>query len=402
MIKVRWPMLLLALAVALFGVAPMVEAQTTGTIKGRLVNKSAQGDPVGGQTVSLLALSDGAEKDKRTATAGADGSFAFTDLPTTGQQYVLAADYQGVTYYSEEIDLSQGQTSREVELAVFNTTDKADAISVTRSHVIVDVDSAKKALVVLEALIVSNAGDRTYVGSEKMGQGVAPTLRLNLPQGAVNVEFGEGLSEAQSVVMNGVVIDTAPVLPGPRQIVLSYLLPYEGGNASFARGLAYPIERVIVLVRDVGAEVSAEGLPNRETREFSGARYVQLSADRLPAGQQLGVQLKNIPATVAPVGAAGEAGSVTGQGAVWVAAGLAGLALVLGVAYTVLRRRRMPSVRAAAAATAPAAEWDRLVQAIANLDDEYDAGRVPEEEYRRRRAEKKAQLLELSRRQGKA
>ncbi len=401
MIRARWAVLALALAVALFAMVPGAGAQATGTIRGRLANKSAQGESVAGQTVNLLAFNEGAEKDKRTATTAADGTFTFADLPTTGQQYVLAADYLGVTYYSEEIDLSQGEASREVELAVYSTTDKADALSITRSHLIVDVEAEQKALVVLEALIVSNAGDRTYVGGEKMGQGVAPTLRLKLPKGAVGVQFSEGLSEERSVVMNDMVVDTAPVLPGPRQIVLSYFVPYEGASASLARGMDYPIERAIVLVRDIGAEVSAEGLPNKDTREFSGARYVQLSGDNLKAGQTLSIQLDNIPATIAPQGAA-SAGSVAGQGAVWAAAGLAGLALALGVAYPLLRRRRGASARVASVAASASSDWDRLVQAIAALDDEYDAGRVPEEEYRRRRAEKKAQLLELSRRLGKA
>ena len=400
MINRRWLMLSLALAAALFfAVTPAALAQATGTIKGKVTNETAQGDTVVGQTVELLAFADGAQKDKRTATVAEDGTFSFDGLATAGLKYLLTITYQGVTYHSDEVDLSTGEPTREVNLVVYDATPKADQISIGRSHMILDFDPETKSVLVLEAMIVNNSGDRAYVGEEELSDGLRKTLRLQLPKGAQNVRFSEGLSEQRSVYSEGAVVDTTPVPPGARQLVLTYSLPYKAGSAALTRSLDYPIERVIILVRDVGAKVTSEGLAATEMREVGGSRYVQLSANNLAPGRPISVRLEGIPAAVPEAG--GTAGG--GQGpTVWAAGGLAGLGLALGIAYPVLRRRRSAAAETTAAPTEVSAEWDRLVQSIAALDDEFEAGRVPEADYRRQRAEQKARLLELSRRVGKA
>ncbi|MHB9092150.1 MAG: hypothetical protein ACYC7H_12105, partial [Chloroflexota bacterium] len=346
------------------------------------------------------------QHDKRTATAGVDGSVTFADLATSGQTYVLATMYQGVTYYSEEIDLSQGGTPKNVELPVYATTTDGGNIAATRSHLIVDFDQSTKSLIVLEALVLNNKGDRTYIGGEKKtAEGVPQTLSMRLPDGASNVEFGDGLNAAQASFANGVVADTSPVPPGAKQIVLTYNLPYNAGKAAFSRSLEFSVDRVIVLVRDVGAQVTVDGLPTKDSRDLSGTKYVQISGDNVAANQKIAVNLTNIPdniPTPLPAASAGQAApsSVPSQPP-WAAVALVGLGLAAGVSYPLIRRRR-GSRRVVTAGGSVDTEWDRLLAEVAELDDEHDAGALSDDAYQRQRAAKKTQLTDLSRRLEKA
>lgn len=396
--KLLWLATALSLVLVLLAGAGPANAQATGVVKGRIVNKTAGGGPVGGQAIDLLAFADDGQREKRTATTGADGAFSFEGLATAGQKYILAVKYEGVTYHSEEIDLSKGQATREVEMAVYGTTTSASAISVSRSHMIVDYDTDKKNFVIIEIIIIANKGDRAYVGGDKKtADGKPETLRFSLPERAAQVTFNEGLNELQSAVVDGMVIDTQPVPPGQRQIVLSYVVPYQGSEGSLTRKFEYPAERVNVLVRETSAQVAAEGLPAKDVREMGTSRYVTLTGENLAAGQAIKVTFANIPASLPNPSTAGKppAAAQTGDQNQLAAlgVGLLGVGVVLGVAYPVLRRRR----GAVAKPEAGGDEWDDLIDAIAALDDDFDAGKVGEAEYHRRRARLKARLQQAGR-----
>ena len=85
----------LALAVAL---NVHLAAQTGITLTGRLVN-SLSGDPISGATVQIDEL-------RRTTTSGADGTFAFQDVPA------------GTYHVSVH---SQGYSARRIEIMVSTT-----------------------------------------------------------------------------------------------------------------------------------------------------------------------------------------------------------------------------------------------------------------------------------------
>ncbi|MHB9091351.1 MAG: hypothetical protein ACYC7H_08015, partial [Chloroflexota bacterium] len=69
--KFGWATMALGLLMVLALAATGVSAQAaTGTIKGKLINKSATGESVGSLSVDLLAFTSTGQHDKRTATAG--------------------------------------------------------------------------------------------------------------------------------------------------------------------------------------------------------------------------------------------------------------------------------------------------------------------------------------------
>ncbi|MHB1132527.1 MAG: hypothetical protein ACYC4L_09095, partial [Chloroflexota bacterium] len=392
-----WLLLILTLVLALPWPAA---AADPGTVQGKVVNKSAGGDPLpAGLTIELFGFYEGAPDEPLTATAAADGSFTFTGLPADGQSFVALATFMEVTYGSAEITLTKDKPSVQVELPVYNTTSDGAGVGISRNHVIVDFDAESKFLVVMDVFTVANKTDRTYIGGEKKNAaGQAETLRLRLPDGATHVQLMDGIDESQAGVVDGVLVDTMPVAPVGRQIIISYFLPYEPPNGTLRRALDYPVENVSLLVRDVGAQVEGDGLAKQEPRDMGGRRYVQLSADNVPAGRALEVRFSNIPAQIAPAAPSGTTARPAGIPADRLGlaiAGVGGLLLVLGLGYPALRRRRQS--QAAAPVADGVAGWDELVAEIAALDDEFEAGRLDEANYRRQRAEKKGRLQRLSR-----
>ncbi|MHB1415992.1 MAG: hypothetical protein ACYC1C_12155 [Chloroflexota bacterium] len=400
MIGARWALLSLALSIALFVAVPGVSAQATGKVEGTVVNKSAQGGPVSGQTVHLYAYDGNSQKEVGTTTVGTDGKFSFGDLPVDGSQYGLAVQFEGVTYISDAISLSESNPTAQADLTVYSSTTDASALSLSQNHIIVDVDPANKMLMVMEVFVLDNVGDRTYVGSgQATADGKTPTVQLGLVEGASHVSFGDGLSDQLASFTDGKVVDTEAVPPGTKQMIVYYFVPYEQSAATLRQTQSYPVGTLSVVVRDIGAQITAEGLSLQSPIESQGNRYVHYSGTNLAAGTAVSASIAEIPASL-PVSTS--AGGAISQQTPMIAGGLAALGLALGlVAFPLARRRRSGTVPAPRPPRRASTEWEKLVQEAADLDDDFEAGKVAEEEYRRRRAECKKRLLELSSRTGR-
>ena len=78
---------------------------------------------------------------------------------------------------------------------------------------------------------------------------------------------------------------------------------------------------------------------------------------------------------------------MTGDNTTELLIGAAAAFLVIGLAAVVIRRWRLDAGQ----------EWhqDDLLQALADLDDEYEAGEIDERTYRRERAELKQELAAI-------
>ncbi|MFQ6001975.1 MAG: hypothetical protein ACE5LG_09975, partial [Anaerolineae bacterium] len=234
-----------------------------------------------------------------------------------------------------------------------------------------------------EYYLFTNTGDRVYIGREE-----GTTLRFPLPPGADNIQFASQRVQTSALPWEEGVASTLPVAPGESEVSLTYSLPLEGPDYSFVRGLAYSTESFILLIEDVGAEVQSGQL----TREESSQGHILLAGEALVGGE-VRVEITNIPQEIArPAPSSSPSLGLEGVSPWLILAPAAlGLALISGFGLTRGRATRLP--------TGPdlALEDERasLLKTIAELDDAYANGAIPEEEYRAQRAEKKARLLEI-------
>lgn len=348
-----------------------------GVIDGTVVNLTGGQRPVAGHPVTLTAYVNGTQVEGFQTTTDAAGRFAFTVPAAPDRTYVVNVKYRGGDYDSDPIAFRDGGTRRQVTLRVYEPTTDPAVLRVSVHHII--VDTAPGAVQVAELLVVTNATDRTFIGTTQRPDGKRETLRLSLPPGATRVQYLEGLMDCCAFVADGVLVDTMDVKPGMRQIAYSYLVPAAGRSARILRILEYPTDRVEVF-GSAAARFQVEPLAPQPAVQTDQGAYVRFSGANLAAGDRIAVAVGGLPASAA----------TPRRVALAVFVGI----LAGALAYP-LARRRAPEPRPEGAGLALSRE--ELLTLVADLDDRYEAGEVSAEEYRRRRA---FLLEELARRGG--
>lgn len=294
----------LALGAMLVAAQPSAGADAAGTIVGHITAGTAGGPAIGALEVRLHTFAGGTD-ETAPATVGrtdASGAFTFERLATDAQTaYVVTTEYQDVEYASDVIAFTGGQTTRTVELAVYETTDVASAIRVRQQHLIVTPDAANGVLRVVEIAVVENGGDRTFVGGATGA--AAGTIRLQLPADAYDVDFAGAFATNASLVDGGVAYD-GPVVPGQTQLVVGYVIDYAGAAYSFQKVLPLPTDAFDVLVDDVGLSARSAQLSEPVKVTAGDKPFLRLTGKDLRAGSVVVVQLSGAagaPAAAAPL-----------------------------------------------------------------------------------------------------
>lgn len=407
-----------------------------GSIKGTVTNNTKGGGSVAGLDVNLYVYQGQTQSGKQAIKAGQDGKFSF-DGVDTGQEftYLVHTQYQGADYASDPITFPSGSTDQTVDLEVFDATTSDESIKTSARHYL--LEPQPDGLYVSEIAIISNSGDKTYVGSKDVHQGVKETLRFTLPQGAQNVEYGGGMMGTRVFQDNGDLVDTWPLYPGDSQRIFRYEIPVSNDAAAFISKLAVDTGKVNALIPDVGVGITVSNLPNKSNQDIQGEKYLLFSGDNVAAGTQLEFKLDHMSkAPAAPVqpapGQATAGQAAPGQTApgwqamlpLFAGSGIIAVVAIASVVVMLVRRRRGGAKRASGAdgdeeseAGGPPdgrdlseaemeadeeildAQKRELVAAIARLDDDFEAQRIGAEEYGRLRAEKKRRLVEVVDRQ---
>jgi hypothetical protein len=267
-------------------------------------------------------------------------------------------------------------------MTVYETTADDSAIRIERLHVVFDF--AADRVQVLEFYILSNDGDRAYVGTMEGG-----TLRLSVPANALSFQPG-GDAQRYLTLADGIA-DTAPIPPGQSttQSMLVYEMAYDDG-LELSRPMPYPVTYVNIFVpADAGVEVSGNRIQPGEAFQAQDTTLTTYLADNLAAGDRLELRLSGKP-TVSAVATAASPHRSTGpnetQGIV------VGFTALLGASVlSFLYWQGRLDLRSRSSADDAAA----LLQAIADLDDNYEARRVKKTHYRTQRARLKEKLVEL-------
>lgn len=387
----RWAAALLALALWALSALP-ARADGPNAIAGRVVNRTPGGGSVAGLEVALMAFgATGAPQEGRTARTDAQGAFRFEGL-SDAAAYAVAVRYGGAEYAQQDIRLGPGETTKEVDISVYEPTEDGQSLRAELAHTVIEIDPESRALLMLEYTVLANSGDKTYVGTALQEKGTAPapgekrqTLRFSLPAGATQFRVNEGLPAEALVERAGGFADTRPFPPGKREVIYSYALSYQAASYAFSRLLDYPTDRLNFLVADFGGEVQSGQLTPPRAAEMAGRRYWQLTGQGLSAGTALEVAFAGLPQPQG--GARSPAGNFQ-----LVGLGLLAAVLALALAYPWLRRRG--ALAPAAGPSAPEGEKEALVGALAELDERHEAGEIAEEEYQKQRRALKERLRE--------
>jgi hypothetical protein len=352
-------------------------------VVGQVTNGTPGGAVPSGLPITLHVSSGTEEMRTYTTSLAADGSFRFDGLALDGEETLIARlVYRDVIYVSDPVTFEPGQQEPALPVTIYETTEAPTFIRVTQLHVFVTRDG--DCLQMGEYYLVSNTGDRTYVGVEDAETGQRATLTFTLPEGAEGLLFdGPGLGERFLEREEGF-SDTEPVLPGTAtvEVFFGYRLPYREG-LHVERVFGTPVDSVVLVLSGEGMALEGAGLTLEGSLDTQMGPALSYIAGPLAAGEPLTFTL-----VAEPVGEqeSGGAEEQRDSGARETAIGLATLAVAVVAVYLLWLPPAPVSLPARARP---------LVEAIAALDVDFEMGRVREKTYRQKRQTLKQRLCVL-------
>jgi len=360
-----------------------------GVVSGQVINGTGGAAIPEGLEVSLRAFDmNAAFIDTITTTLAADGSFRFEGIdPTVPVQLEPMVIYQDVPYFGDldsAIVLAAEQAEANVNIVVYETTADASAIRIERLHMVFDFAPGQTQ--VAELYILSNVSDRTYIGTLEEG-----TLRLTVPANALDFQPG-GDPNRYRTLADGIA-DTAPIRPGQStaESILVYNLAYED-ELELSRPMPYNVSKLTIFIpADAGLEVSGDRIRPGELFQAQGTALETYLADDLSAGDSLTLRLSGEPQVSSP---AAVPSPHTRPGPNETQSIVIGVIAIVGAAALSYLYWQGHLTRLGPPALG---HQSTLLQAIADLDDDFEAGRVRDGAYRARRKKMKEELIQLIR-----
>ena len=413
----------LALLLALAPVA--VRAAGTGVITGQVVGKNGATSIAGTPVTLEISTADGGALDEHTTKAGDDGSFRFDNIPMPeGAVYLLKVVYDGGSYF-QEVQFDSGATTASVPaITVYPATRDAGVITFQRFNTIISTVDQNGAQII-ETGSYHNGAQQAYIGPGASNGQDATTLRFGLPQDAAALQPAQGLNRDTLVQIDEpplfgfAMLDAIP--PGDQQFAYIYRLAAPGNTIAFDRVFPYQTD-IYTLYLPAGAQLQAGGTgpafaDGGETTLPNGGRYHIYTLSNLAPNTQVSARFINV--------SGGDSSNLIGGiSPLWLLPIIVALVVGIGLVAVYGRRRlaapavpagkptrrprgattvrTVPAGAAVPRATAPApvaeaedlaARRERLINDLADLDDRYESGALPEAEYRRERAARKDELL---------
>lgn len=368
-----------------------VPEEALGTVIGQVTN-ATEGAALPPDLEIELHSVDRAFNDTVLKTkADADGKFLFQNVPIRADRsYFAAAVIDGRYFASDPAIGNPAAPSLDLPFKIYERT--ADPSVLRVAMVMTQVTPEEGALYVVQIIRFENTSDRIFSTDERLGEDSYASVRVQLPEGALLLGFAT--EEPRFQVENGVITDSLPVYPNTRHVVhFRYLLPYQPDGTRITLPLPYRLEGTVTLQvnppsLNVVARAGDQPLTLQNTRDMNGVVYANYALNAQLPQATLEYTLSGDLAMPNPAAAA-EVGSTVQPFAL---ALIVGGVLMIGVGLVLLVRGR----KAPATATgAESSEQERLIAALAALDERYKQGKLSKSAYTRQRDSLKAQLAKL-------
>jgi mono/diheme cytochrome c family protein len=362
-------------------------------VSGNVINGTT-GEPYleEGSVVELRAYNqDLVETLAITTTLSAEGAFAFelSDLPLD-QFYRVTLVHGGVEYGSDFGGLTPTDPELDLPITVFETSTESSVVEIERLHQIINFFEG--AVGVNELYVVNNNSNSVFVGES--GDPDEGTFEILLPDDAQEISFQRAFGSMDNFVPTNDFVftgsgwaDTFPLRPGPGSLVMlvSYALPYDDA-ATISHPILYSASAVNLALPDVGVTlVDAQDWADMGQLAMGSTNVSNFGKSDIPAGSVLILSLEGEPELAEP-----SVGSTVLDSRLELFVGIGVALLVAGIAVVFIRRWQNELV---GRAIPLGSDRDELLQAIADLDDDYEAGLIGDYTYQREREQLKADLI---------
>ncbi len=365
------------------------EDSADGRIYGTLLNGTSA-EPASDLEVILRTYEGKQKKPEQTTRTDSEGKFSFTSLERRkeGYTYSLKISYAEIDYYSSVFIFKEEQQEIPVEMFVYEKTDSNEHISVKRHHAVIDEEEG--ILWAQEVLIVENAGNRVYVGSEEIAPGKKETLRISVPSQAQDMRLLGGLGSSYLVETEDGFVDTLDIKPGRKEVIFGYRIGPTASTITLVKKVYATTGSLDFLIANLkGIQAEGENLEYLGLIGEPGKQYLHFSGKQLSSGMQVTLRLNNNPPQQTT--SATEIVPVLGI-----------ILLCLGViSPLILRRKKSDGHKMGTdeeATTTPTLQKERqhILLTIADLDEQLDVGQISAEEHDEKRHLLKEKVVELT------
>jgi len=367
--------------------AAETEDPAKGLIRGTITNKTLAGSEVKNQEIILHVSKDDSETEELSTQTNSSGGFEFKNLATEGEySYYLSLNYQGGEYLSHTVSFDGEESPIILNLTVYDSTRSEEKIKVDIDHIIIE-KAEKGSLLVSEALVFNNSGDKTYIGEKSDLSGKNEALKISLPAGFHDLEYVQGLMACCVRETKEGIVDIMDLKPGLKTVTIRYKLNYSSKSFLFSRLFDYKTTNFYLLAPQV-FEISSDNLASEGPLEIKGRPYTALGIEReMPAGSKIEVKISGLPS----------GGWKFTQAAI---IGLISFFVLIGFTYPLLKKNKATKDQVSSKEIKPArtkedleAERKILLSLIAYLDDQFEVKEIPEHLYREMRKGFKEKLV---------
>jgi hypothetical protein len=252
----------------------------------------------------------------------------------------------------------------------------ASALSFDESRLFLELDGAS--LLVREEHHLRVAGDTPVVaphGSE--------LLQLPLPEDASDLRFAsEDTALGLAASDDGLVLQ-GPLPPGESTLELMYRVPLRDGSVTLDRRFEKPLPLLSVFIADSGLRVQSERLHRRRPVRTEDRTYLYLEGFDIEPSETVSLHLSPLPPRSAP-GRLGDALFLA-------------LTAAAAVGFLTGPLRRRAGGEMAEEEPEPASRRERvsLYAALRDLEQDFETGKVSEEDYRTLRDDLRARAAAL-------
>lgn len=368
-----------------FAIRPVLAQSETppagpvGEVHGTIINRNSGKVVAESLDVMLHVLDQNLnDLDMKHAQSQPDGTFVFTNiLFESNLQFTVMAIFDGATYSSNPAPADMNSMQVALDVPVYDSTTDLTNVQIDQMHVLFDF--AEDGLETKEIYVLSSTSDRTVKDVYELAADKTATLKFPLPDDADYIFFKPD-DQDRFVKVEGGFADTYPILPstGSSQLMVSYLVPYNG-EREYTYTAPLDIGSVnFLLPEKANVSLQGTGLIGPESMTLqNGKSYEVYSYSNLKMGQTMNV---SIGGRVASTGL-GKNNNTRNALAVGVA--FLGLTIIGAGVWWWRKSDNSPEV---VEDTSPnEITLNGLVLEIAELDDEYEQGRLSAEAHQQLR-----------------
>jgi hypothetical protein len=165
---------------------------------------------------------------------------------------------------------------------------------VALDRVVLEADVEGRLVRAVHLFRVINDGDRTYIG-EMEGAIGQPTVQFLLPIDAKELQVSGGSAPQDFIGWDTGFADTAPLVPGEKEILATYAIPYGEADLLFRRTILNPTGKLEILVRGGLPVLNGPTLSGPVATEIEGVTYLLVEAHSLPADALIELRLSDLP-----------------------------------------------------------------------------------------------------------